>query len=308
MGMSHRAQVATAFEILAEGLAPFVDARMHDAYPDQDWILMAATKLGKRRDVIVSLSDPHFQLEVMNRWWGPAFAPSLADSDRSTVTDLRTSRNYWAHPDEDHPFDLDAALLVVQNAEDLLRSIGSVEAERMADLGIQLRWESVREVAREEGLTESEAMLNQVAELRIEHDELERQLDEAREAAHSAAGRSHAVSRQLAELQTQYAAVAGLRDQYLMLQRQLEDERTKRESVLEDTTIVRHQLDSAESAIAALQRQSVLLNDQLNEARTSLATIDPVDTEAGRRWLWLVTALVLMLGLLVMIAAYLPRG
>jgi chromosome segregation ATPase len=166
----------------------------------------------------------------------------------------------------------------------------------------------VREVAREEGLTESEAMLNQVAELRIEHDELERQLDEAREAAHSAAGRSHAVSRQLAELQTQYAAVAGLRDQYLILQRQLEDERTKRESVLEDTTIVRHQLDSAESAIAALQRQSVLLNDQLNEARTSLATIDPVDTEVGRRWLWLVTALVLMLGLLMVIAANLPPG
>lgn len=306
--MSYRAQVAIAFEILAEGLAPFVDARMHDAYRDQDWILMAATKLGKRRDVIVSLSDPHFQLEVMNRWWGPAFAPPLADADRATVTELRTYRNFWAHPDEDHPFDLDTALMVVQCAEDLLRSIGSVDAERMAELGIQLRWESVREVAREEGLTESEAMLHQVAELRIEHDELERQLADAREAAQSAAGRSHAVSRQLAELQTQYAAVAGLRDQYMMLQRQLEDERTKRESVLEDTTTVRQQLDSAESAITALQRQSVLLNDQLHQARTSLVAIDPVDTEVGRRWLWLVTALVLMLGLLVMIAAYLPRG
>ena len=308
MATSYRAQVATAFEILAEGLAPFVDARMHQTYPHQDWILMAATKLGKRRDVIVSLSDPHFQLEVMNRWWGPAFSPPLNDADRATVTELRTFRNYWAHPDEDHPFDLDAASLAVQHGEDLLRAIGSDDAERMAELGVQLRWESVREVAREEGLTESEAMLQQMGQLREEHEELERQLTEAREAAQTAAGRSHAVTRQLAELQTQYAAVAGLRDQYLVLQRQLEEERAKRESVLEDTTIVRDQLDSAESAIADLQRQSLALNDQLRDARSSLATIDPVDTVVGRRWLWLVTALVLVLGILVVIAAYIPRG
>ena len=307
MGTSYRAQVAVAFEILAEGLAPFVDAQMHRAYPDEDWILMAATKLGKRRDVIVSLTDPHFQLEVMNRWWGPAFAPPLTETERATVTDLRTFRNYWAHPDEDHPFDLDTASLAVQHGEELLRAIGSAEAERMAELGVQLRWESVREVAREEGLTESEAMLQQMGQLREEHEELEVQLAEARDAAQSAAGRSHAVTRQLAELQTQYAAVAGLRDQYLVLQHQLEEERAKRDSVLEDTTTVRDQLASAEAAIADLQRQSLVLNHQLSEARTSLATIDPVDTVVGRRWLWLVTALVLVLGILVVIAAYLPR-
>ena len=65
MTASYRAQVAVAFEVLAEGLAPFVDDRMSKAFPDEDWILMAASKLGKRRDVLVSLSDPHFQLEVL---------------------------------------------------------------------------------------------------------------------------------------------------------------------------------------------------------------------------------------------------
>ena len=70
---------------------------------------MAATKLGKRPDVLVSLSDPHFQLEVMNRWWGPAFCPPLAETIRSTVGELRTARNHWAHPDEDHPFDVEYA-------------------------------------------------------------------------------------------------------------------------------------------------------------------------------------------------------
>jgi prefoldin subunit 5 len=307
MGTSYRAQVAVAFEILAEGLAPFVDARMSATYPDDDWILMAAGKLGKRRDVLVSLSDPHFQLEVMNRWWGPAFSSGLSEGDRARIGELRTSRNHWAHPDQDHPLDLDAALAVVQNGEELLRSIGSNEAERMADLQGQLRWESVREVAREGGLSESEALLHQVTELKEEHDELQSQLSAAREAAQSASGRSRAVSRQLAELQTQYAAVAGLRDQYLVLQSQLEEEREKREGVLDDTTAVRQQLDAAEAAIAALQSQSTALNAQLSEARSTLAAIDPIDTEVGKRWLWLISALVMVLGILVVVAAYIPR-
>src|SRR3954452_7026022 len=255
MGTSYRAQVAVAFEVLADGLAPFVDGQMHAAYPDDDWILMAATRLGKRRAGGVSLSDPHFQLEVINRWWGPAFSPPLPASARTTITDLRTYRNYWAHPDEDHPFDLDLAQAVMHSAEELLRAVGSPEAERMAELAQQLRWDSVREVAREQGMTETEAMMHQVQELREEHDDLERQLADAREAAQTADGRSRAASRQLAELQTQYAAVAGLRDQYLVLQRQLQEERAKRDSVLDDTTVVRRELDSAEAAIAALQRQ-----------------------------------------------------
>jgi hypothetical protein len=124
MGVSYRAHVALAFEILAEGVAPFVDERMSRAFREEDWILMAATKLGKRRDVLVSLSDPHFQLEVMNRWWGPAFSPPLSDRDRETVGELRTFRNYWAHPDEDHPFDVETATAAVQCGEDLLRAIG----------------------------------------------------------------------------------------------------------------------------------------------------------------------------------------
>src|SRR5690349_4313384 len=97
---SYRGHVARAFEVLAEGLAPFVDARMAATYPEDDWILMAANKLGKRPDVLVSLSDPHFQLEVINRWWGPAFAPAfppaMATGLRQIITDLRTARNHWA--------------------------------------------------------------------------------------------------------------------------------------------------------------------------------------------------------------------
>ena len=305
--VSYRAQVATAFEVLAEGLAPFVDGRMAAAHPDEDWILVAATKLGKRPDVLVSLTDPHFQLEVLNRWWGPVFASALPPDARQVVTDLRTARNHWAHPDPDHPFDLDYALRVHDLAEELLRAAGAAEADTVVELIEQLRWDAVRDDARERGVSETDALMDQLEGLRTQHDQLQAQLDEARAAEASATGRTRAVSRQLAELQTQYAAVSSLRDDYLVLQRQLEEERSRREGGAEDTTGLRQQLASAEMALVGLQRESLALREQLSDARDSLAGVNPLETEAGRRWVWLVASLVVTMGLLVLLAAYLPR-
>lgn len=303
MNASYRGQVATAFEVLADGLAPFVDERMTKAFPEDDWILMAAAKLGKRRDVLVSLSDPHFQLEVLNRWWGPAFARSLSDDTRATIAELRTARNHWAHPDEDHPVDIEYATKVHQNAEDVLRAIDSPLADRIAELGEQLRWTGIRDVARDKGMSETDAIMQQMAQVQKEYDELQAQLSDARAQATTASGRTRAVSRQLAELQSQYAAVAGLRDQYEELQRQLEEERRSREQVSDDTTAVRDQLAAAEMALVGLRRESDLLRDQLSSARRAIEFVDPVETAAGRRWIWLVTALVMMLGILIIVAA-----
>ena len=98
-------------------------------------------------------------------------------------------------------------------------------ADRAEELGDALRWQSVRDEARAEGVAEEVVLLDQLARLEAERSGLQAQLDEARSAAARATGRSRAVARQLAELQVQYAAVAGLRDDYLSLQRQLDSER-----------------------------------------------------------------------------------
>lgn len=304
--ISYRGQVATAFEALAEGLAPFVDSRMSRAFPDEDWILVAASKLGKRREVLVSLSDPHFQLEVINRWWGPAFSRDLGDDLRRTITDLRTARNHWAHPDEDHPFDVDYALKVHHDAEELLRAIKSPAADRVVELAEQLRWDSVRDQAQAQGLTQSDALMEQLTFMQKQYDELQSQLEDAREVAQSATGRQRAVARQLAELQSQYAAVSGLRDEYLAVQRQLEEERSSQEAVRDDTTGVREQLSRAENVLSDLQGESALLQKQLAQTRQALADVNPAVTDAGRRWLWLVAALIICLGLLIAVARYIP--
>lgn len=304
---SHRGEVAVAFEVLAEGLAPFVDTRMRAAFPDEDWILMAASKLGKRRDVLVSLTDPHFQLEVVARWWGPVFAEPLGDAVRATVGDLRTARNHWAHPDPDHPFDLDYALAVHHWAGELLEEVGSPLAGRMDELTQDLRWRSARRRARQAGVSETQALLDQLADLQRERQDLQRQLDEAHAAASTAAGRGRAMARQLAELQAQYAAVAGLRDDYRELERELAVERAAREAALEDTTAVQAQMDDTEAAAADLERRAEELRLELERTRTAMADIDPLETAAGRRWLWLMTSLVVVLGLLVLLVGTLPR-
>jgi hypothetical protein len=263
------------FEVLAEGLAPYVDRRMAahlDA--DADWILLAATKLGKRPDVIVSVSDPQFQLEVMSRFWGPVFSEDLDPGCRTLVHELLDARNHWAHIDGDRPIGVQDAEQAHRMVAELLTDIGSPLAERVPSLEEELRRESVRVLAEESGLDEHGALLARMAQLQAEREDLQAQLASARATASSQSGRTRAVARQLAELQTQYAAVAGLQDKYEALQEQLVTVRH------EDEAEKQRDLASARDAMSMLQE-------------------DPVRTEVGQRWMWLVASLLVMLSMVM---------
>ena len=107
---SYRPQVGTVLEQLAEGLAPFVDKHMSAYFDGADWIVTAATRMGKREPALATAADPQFQLEVMVRWWGPVFSKLLAVDDRDAITELRSIRNQWAHIVDDQPLDLARAI------------------------------------------------------------------------------------------------------------------------------------------------------------------------------------------------------
>jgi hypothetical protein len=258
--------------------------------------------------VLVSLVDPHFQLEVINRWWGPAFADVLPDAIRSVVTDLRTARNHWAHPDADHPFDLEYAVQVHRWTEEVLVAVGAPEqARRVMELADELRWAGVDAQARQSGQPEAEVLFDELTRLEAEQEVLTTQLQEAREVASSATGRSRALSRQLAELQAQYAAVAGLRDEYLELQRQLDSERSVRDAEEHDTSELRRRLTTTAEAAARLHAEGEQLRSELERTRAELKDVDPMQTEIGRRWLWLVAAMILLLGVLLVLVGYQVR-
>lgn len=301
--VSYRAQVGAALEVLAEGLAPFVDRMMTRQYPDEDWIITAATKLGKREPVLASPTDPQFQLEVMVRWWGPVFARSLSIDTRTTVQALRRARNDWAHIDDTHPIDFEYALRIHGLAEDLLDEIGSPLADTLARLTTELQRAEVADLAHEQGLSESEVLLGQLRSLQQEREQLTTQLEEAEAVARSAVGRQRAAARQLAELQAQYAAVSGLRERYREIQTQLAAmvpaDRAENGSDADD----RVALDDAARALQQLQETSGRLHRELETTRAQLANIDPFDTDAGKRWLMLVAALIMVLGVTIFVVA-----
>jgi hypothetical protein len=107
------------------------------------------------------------------------------------------------------------------------------------------------------------------------------------------------VARQLAELQTQYAAVAGLKERYDRLQVQLEAA-----AGTGDPDRVVAQLEHARRAAVALRVESTDLHEQLAEARRQLE--DPVGTAVGQRVIWLMAALLVTLSMvMVMVTTWL---
>lgn len=291
-----------ALEVLAEGLAPFVDRRMSAHFTEEDWIVVAATRLGRREPVLASPTDPQFQLEVMVRWWGPVFAPALSKDTRDTVQELRRARNDWAHIDDTHPIDYEYARRIHALAEDLLEEIGSPLTDRMRDLLESLERESIRAQAAEQGVGEEEVLLLRLSHLQSEREELSGQLADAQAQAASATGRQRAVARQLAELQAQYAAVSGLRERYRQLQSELDEARRTGEQRADDVTAISGQLSATEQALGQLQEQAAHLHQELRATREALHHLDPVDTEIGRRWIWLVATLILVLGVAIILA------
>jgi hypothetical protein len=290
----YRAQVGMAFEAIAEGLAPYVDKRMAAYLEGDDWILVASTKLGKRPDIAVSLTDPQFQLEVITRFWGPVFANDLAPELREVVRELLQARNHWAHMSDTQPMDLPYAERVHDLARDLLEGVGSPLAVQVDDLLDRLRWDAIHLVAEAEDIDDHTALMMRLGQLEDDRAELTRQLDAAREAADSQSGRTRAVARQLAELQTQYAAVAGLKERYERLQVQLEAA-----AGTGDPERVVAQLDHARKAAVALKVESSSLHSQLAEARALLN--DPVGTAAGQRVIWLMAALLATLSMVMVL-------
>jgi hypothetical protein len=288
---SYRSEVGAVLEVLAEGLAPFVDERMADLFGADEWILTAADRMGKPAEFIVSASDPQFQLDVLQRFWGPAFSGALGEQHRQLVADLRAARNQWAHFDDAHPIDLEHARRVHEQAEELLLAVKAPLARRVTTLLNQLELEAAGGTT---GTAATQHLLDELRMLRGDRARLAEQLDEARGEVKTAGSRARAVSRQLAELQTQYAAVSGL-------QRRYDELRTSLGARLSGGEDVADEVADVVRAVTELADESARLRRELSATRTMLHDIDPVQTPAGRRLLYLVTALIVVL--LVVIVA-----
>ena len=68
-----------------------------------------------------------------------------------------------------------------------------------------------------------------------------------------------------------------------------------------------HHAEAEAPAAQQHQRLFVAAAALMLISEQGLAADRVIDTEVGKRWLWLISALVMVLGILVVVAAYIPR-
>ncbi len=124
------AQVTRALDVLAKGLAPFVEREMQAVYKDRWPSVVQDSFRGGRGQPNQGGDQPnwdaHSLLTVMWDQWNSVFRHRLGHAERSLVSELRTFRNQWAHQEA---FEFDDTYRVYDSAERLLAAVESPEAQ-----------------------------------------------------------------------------------------------------------------------------------------------------------------------------------
>jgi tetratricopeptide (TPR) repeat protein len=148
MVMTNREQVGRGLEHLAQGLGPFVDARMSAAAPaGQDWLAVLAardrSRFGSGRRY--SLNDARFLLRVVTEEWR-TFRDYLSRVEQGFAGELRDIGNRWAHGDE---FSTDDTYRALDTMERLLAAVHApADAEAVRGLRLSVRPTDIEASAR----------------------------------------------------------------------------------------------------------------------------------------------------------------
>jgi len=128
---SNRERVGRGFELLAEGLRPFVDTVM-SGVGEADWLeRLAARDARNGAPRPINPDDPHVLLRVIGEKQ-QHFRQKLSRTDLSIATELRDARNSWAHNKQ---FSSDDTYRTLDSIERLLTAAGAPQqAEQVQKL------------------------------------------------------------------------------------------------------------------------------------------------------------------------------
>ncbi|NDR52645.1 DUF499 domain-containing protein [Actinomyces sp. 565] len=127
MALSNREYVGRAFELLAEGLIDTVDPVMAQVFGTADWpTAWAARDAAKhgRPARTISKDDPMVLLRAINEH-GYEFRNALSRAQQSFASELRETRNQWAHGEK---FSSEDTLRALDTTERLLRAVDAVDS------------------------------------------------------------------------------------------------------------------------------------------------------------------------------------
>jgi predicted AAA+ superfamily ATPase len=122
MATSNRDRVGRGMDLLAEGLAPYVDEIMAATAPGRDWPALLAARESARqgRTATYSKTDAAVLLRVLA--FEEPFKRRLSKGERAMATELGEVRNKWAHQD---PFNPDDTYRALDSMERLLTAAGA---------------------------------------------------------------------------------------------------------------------------------------------------------------------------------------
>ncbi|KOR37450.1 MULTISPECIES: ribonuclease III [Planktothricoides] len=127
--LSNRERVGKGLELLSQGLYPYVEQQLQEAYPD-DWETQAKKELPdykstKKKDIKEWLSkDTGALLTVISKKWDDVFQKSIDKPEKRIVEELIETRNYWAHGDE---FSADDTYSAINGMVRLLKAVKADE-------------------------------------------------------------------------------------------------------------------------------------------------------------------------------------
>ena len=116
--------VGEALRLLAAGLGPYVTDKMREAVDAGRYVPDDSEALGE------IAGDISVTLRVMAMAWNDVFRDVLGPVERSLVSEIRETRNRWAHQDSFDDDDLDRALDSIGR---LLAAVGAINEARRID-------------------------------------------------------------------------------------------------------------------------------------------------------------------------------
>jgi predicted AAA+ superfamily ATPase len=149
MAITNRERVGKAMDLLSEGLKPFVERELL-AERGKYWVT-TVTANWQNELKWLDQDTPHLDtaalLRMMWEQWNDVFRKTLGFAERSIVSELRDTRNKWAHQD---PFSSDDTYRALDSVERLLNAVSAPQAAEVAKMKQEILRQRFDEQARNE--------------------------------------------------------------------------------------------------------------------------------------------------------------
>ncbi|MCD8490337.1 MAG: DUF499 domain-containing protein [Desertifilum sp.] len=144
MSISNHERVGRALTLLKEGLYPYIEREMKVLYKDK-WLLAAIPCIDpdntlRRKPEEILRDDLTAQLKLIWGKWDEVFKQTLGQAERTLVSELRNTRNAWAHGSTSVSSD-DA----YRALDSIVRLLNAVSAAEQSDIVEKQRNELMRQ-------------------------------------------------------------------------------------------------------------------------------------------------------------------